>query len=51
MLYPSSAPEFIASPPTPLSWFFKMVLRTKYSFVIAKFKVNVVIMDKNFRDQ
>lgn len=43
MVDPSLAPGFIVSPPTPLSGFFRMVLRTKYSFVIAKFKMNVVI--------
>lgn len=53
MFYLSSAPELIVSPSTPLCWywFFKMVLRTKCSFIIAEFKTTVVIMSKNFRDQ
>jgi len=52
MLYPGAAPEFVVSAPKPLCWccFFRMVLRTKCSFIIAKFKMTVVIMSKNFRD-
>lgn len=54
-MYLSSAPELIVSPSRPLCqyWFFKMVLRTKCSFIIAIFKITVVLMNKNsnFRDQ
>lgn len=41
----------LVSPPTPLSWLFRMVLRTKRSFVIAEFKMNLLITNKSFRDQ
>lgn len=41
----------LVSLPTPLSWLFRMVLRTKRSFVIAEFKMNLLITNKSFRDQ